>query len=245
MLLDHLYFALNLYGEARGENDPSKRAIAWVIQNHFTKKMGGNSYQAIVLRKSQFSCWKKSDPNHEKLKHPGKDGTPSDKNAWQKCKTITKEVRNASKNKNPIPEVCHYFSGEPKLKWQKNILTYLMCLIFILLSSNEIFAYELKNNQNVSFEKLKEKIKANKICEIKYNSSKTAAIVNINCGSAYYINFKTHQTYTIIANLPNVFPTWMSDTVAHIESPCGTGCSKSIIFIALLLLFLVLCMNTE
>ena len=119
MLLDHLYFALTLYGEARGENDTSKRAIAWVIQNRFTKKMGGNSYQAIVLRKSQFSCWKKSDPNHEKLKHPGKDGTPSDKNAWQKCKTITKEVRNASKDKNPIPEVCHYFSGEPKLKWQK------------------------------------------------------------------------------------------------------------------------------
>lgn len=107
-----------------------------------------------------------------------------------------------------------------------------MCLIFILLSSNEIFAYEQNNSQNVSFEKLKEKIKADKICEIKYNPSKTAAIVNINCGSAYYINFKTQQIYAIIANSPNVFPTWISDTIAHIESPCGTGCSKSVIFIA-------------
>lgn len=105
MLLDHLYFALTLYGEARGEKDTSKRAIAWVIQNRFTKKMGGNSYQAIVLRKNQFSCWKESDPNHKKMRHPGKDGTPSDRNAWQKCKSITEEVRNAPKNKNSLPEV--------------------------------------------------------------------------------------------------------------------------------------------
>lgn len=118
--LDHLYFALTIYGEARGENDASKRAIAWVIQNRFSSIFGGNSYQAVVLRKNQFSCWKKSDPNHEKLKHPGKDGTPSDKKSWQKCKEIMEEIRNAPNNKNPIPEVYHYFSGEPKHKWQKN-----------------------------------------------------------------------------------------------------------------------------
>ena len=116
--LDHLYFALTLYGEARGENDKSKYAIAWIIQNRFVKKRGGNSYQAIVLRKSQFSCWKESDPNHKKLRAPGKDDI-SDKNSWQKCKSIIEEVRNAPKDKNPIPEVYNYFSGEPKLKWQK------------------------------------------------------------------------------------------------------------------------------
>src|SRR5579862_6752526 len=37
--LDHLYFSLTLYGEARGENDAGKRAIAWIIQNRFSKKM--------------------------------------------------------------------------------------------------------------------------------------------------------------------------------------------------------------
>jgi len=120
MSLDSLYFSLTVYGEARGENDASKRAIAWIIQNRSTKKLGGNSYQKIVLRKSQFSCWKESDPNYKKLKHPGKDGTSSDKKAWQKCKIITKEVRNAPKNKNPIPEVYNYFSGKPKLRWQNH-----------------------------------------------------------------------------------------------------------------------------
>lgn len=111
-------------------------------------------------------------------------------------------------------------------------MTCLAYLIFILLSSNEIFAYENKNDQSISFKNLNQKIQKNDICEIKYNSSKTAAIVNIDCGSAYYINFKTQQTYTIIDHAPNIFPAWVSDNIAHIESPCGTGCSKSIIFVA-------------
>lgn len=101
-----------------------------------------------------------------------------------------------------------------------------------MLSSNEIYAFEKQSNQNIPFEKLNKMIQKKDICEIKYNPSKTAAIVNIDCGSAYYINFETSQTYTIIDHWPNVFPTWVSDTVAHIEGPCGTGCSKSIIFVA-------------
>lgn len=117
--LDHLYFALTVYGETRGENDTSKKAIAWVIKNRFEKKMGGKSYKEIVLRKSQFACWKKSDPNYAKLRHPGKDGTPSDKKSWQQCKIIIEEIKNAQKNTNPIPEIYHYFSGKPNRRWQK------------------------------------------------------------------------------------------------------------------------------
>lgn len=115
---------------------------------------------------------------------------------------------------------------------RKNILTYLMCLIFTLLSSNKIFANEQQNYHGISFEVLNQKIQKKDICEIEYNPSKTAAIVNIDCGSAYYINFKSQQTYSIIGHAPNVFPTWVSDTIAHLETPCGTGCSKSLIFIA-------------
>src|SRR5947207_2481725 len=85
---------------------------------------------------------------------------------------------------------------------RKNILTCLAFLIFILLSSNKIFAYEQQNAQSISFEKLNQKIQKNDICEIKYNPSKTAAIVNIDCGSACYINFKTQQIYTIIDHAP-------------------------------------------
>src|ERR1700686_3734438 len=36
--LDHLYYALTVYGEAGAENTASKRAIAWIIRNRATKK---------------------------------------------------------------------------------------------------------------------------------------------------------------------------------------------------------------
>ena len=62
----------------------------------------------------------KGDPNYEKLKHPGKDGTPADKTAWEACKIIMEQVQHADQRKNPLPGVYNYFSGPPKLKWQKN-----------------------------------------------------------------------------------------------------------------------------
>ena len=134
--LDHLYFALTVYGEARGETDTSKRMIAWIIRNRFTKKEGKDPYQKIVLRKSQFACWTKGDPNYEKLKHPGKKDQV-DKAAWEKCKIIFEAVRHANENENPTPHVCHYFSGPPKLKWQEHY-------------------FDLPNVPNFHFVKLKE-----------------------------------------------------------------------------------------
>ena len=119
--LDHLYFILTIYGEARNQPDSTKRAIGWIIRNRL-KKGWGESYREIVLKKDQFSCWKKSDPNFYNLQHPGEDGLP-DKLAWQSCKIIAEEVHNAPDKDNPIPDVCHYFSGDPDVKkhpWEKN-----------------------------------------------------------------------------------------------------------------------------
>jgi hypothetical protein len=99
------------------ENNASKYAIAWIIQNRF-KKTNDNTYQKVVLRKTQFYCRNKKDPNYEKLIHPDKDGSSADKNAWEKVKIIIKDVMHAPKNQNPLPEVYNYFSGKPKKKWQ-------------------------------------------------------------------------------------------------------------------------------
>ena len=125
---DHLFFALTIYGEARSENAASKRAIAWIIRNRFTKKKGEDSYRKIVLRPLQFSCWNKDDPNYKLLQSPGKNGLSAhqkafDKAAWQKCKVTLLEIYNASEKDNPLPGVCHYFSGLPDVKthpWEKN-----------------------------------------------------------------------------------------------------------------------------
>lgn len=125
---DHLFFVLTIYGEARGENAASRRAIGWIIRNRFFKKMGKDSYRKIVLRRLQFVCWNKKDPNYKLLQHPGKNGSSPqqralDKKVWQKCKKTFMEVYNAPEKNNPLPGVCHYFSGSPNLKkhpWEKN-----------------------------------------------------------------------------------------------------------------------------
>ena len=121
---DHLFFVLTVYGEARGENAESRRAIAWVIRNRFSRKKFGVSYRGIVLRPLQFSCWNKNDSNYKLLQSPGKNGKSAyekeaDKQAWQKCKETFKEVFNAPENENPIPQICHYFSGKPQHRWQE------------------------------------------------------------------------------------------------------------------------------
>lgn len=120
--LDHLYYALTVYGEASNQNTASRRAIAWIIRNRLIKKKWGNSYKKIVARPSQFNCWSIKDPNFERLQHPGRDGSLSDKIAWEECKKIITEVHNADEKDNPIPGVCNYFSGEPnpKIPWEKN-----------------------------------------------------------------------------------------------------------------------------
>lgn len=94
----------------------------------------------------------------------------------------------------------------------------------MLSLNNNCFAF--------SFDAIKNKIQKKDICEIDYNPSKTAAIVNIDCGSAIYINFKTKTIQNIVKHWPNIFVNWKSEDIAYLRGPCGTGCSQSIIFIA-------------
>lgn len=100
-----------------------------------------------------------------------------------------------------------------------------MFLGFILLNLNSTcLAY--------SFEEIHKKILEKDICQIDYNPSKTAAIVNVDCGSALYVNFKAQTVHRVVKHWPNIFPSWESDSIVKIKGPCGTGCSQSIIFMA-------------
>jgi hypothetical protein len=83
-----------------------------------------------------------------------------------------------------------------------------------------------------SFNEIQDKIQKKTICEITYNFSKTAAIVNADCGSAIYINFKTKKIQNIIKHWPNVFANWKTDNIIYLQGSCGTGCSQSVIFMA-------------
>jgi hypothetical protein len=117
---------------------------------------------------------------------------------------------------------------------KKIILTCQVFFIFISLNLiNNCYAHAQQNKTSDLFNELAKKIRNHTVCGIEYNPSKTAAIANIDCGSAIYINFKTKQTYTITDHRPGlVFPTWVNNTIVTVESSCGTGCAKDIIFVA-------------
>jgi hypothetical protein len=106
--------------------------------------------------------------------------------------------------------------------------------IFISLSLiNDCYAKSQQSKGESSFNELAKKIHNHTACGIEYNPSKTAAITNIDCGSAIYINFKTKQTFTITNHRPGfIFPAWVSNNIVTLESSCGTGCAKDIIFVA-------------
>lgn len=76
---DILVGALTIYGEARGDTQEGRAAVAHTILNRckarkwWGKDVSGvaedHSISAVCLKPMQFSCWNKSDPNFDKLIH--------------------------------------------------------------------------------------------------------------------------------------------------------------------------------
>jgi len=57
-----------IYGEARGESDEGKKAVANVVRNRLKKKSWyGKSYKEVSLKPKQFSCFNQEDPNYKIL----------------------------------------------------------------------------------------------------------------------------------------------------------------------------------
>jgi N-acetylmuramoyl-L-alanine amidase len=80
---DLTIMARTLYGEARGEPEVGKIAIAWVIRNRAEADLNddgkpdwwGEGIAGVCLRPWQFSCWNSNDPNHKVIVDAGW-GTP-------------------------------------------------------------------------------------------------------------------------------------------------------------------------
>lgn len=58
-----------IWGEARGELDLGKQAIACVVMNRAEKPTwwGGPDARSVCLKPFQFSCWNPNDPNYPLL----------------------------------------------------------------------------------------------------------------------------------------------------------------------------------
>lgn len=64
---DHVA-ARTIYGEARGESDEGKLAVAHVIRNRLAKPTRwGKTAASVCLSAMQFSCWNVNDPNRRLL----------------------------------------------------------------------------------------------------------------------------------------------------------------------------------
>lgn len=57
--------AITILGEARGESETGKSAVAHILVNRMAKKSASMSDTALA--KWQFSCWNKDDPNRKFL----------------------------------------------------------------------------------------------------------------------------------------------------------------------------------
>ena len=87
-----------LYGEARGQNISSKKAVAWIIRNRLNDGGFGRTYKDVVTAPYQFTCWNKliDRVNYDAIQDPA--GT-----AWDDCLSIAREVVSASEIENIIP----------------------------------------------------------------------------------------------------------------------------------------------
>lgn len=86
---------------------------------------------------------------------------------------------------------------------------------------------------NISYRDLMKQVHRHEGYGIQYNPSKSAAIVDTSMSVPVYINFKTKKTYVITSHWPGlVSATWLNDLIALVKGSCGTGCARSIIFIA-------------
>ena len=88
----HMLFAMCIFGEARGETDLARRAVAQVVLNRAThplllfgsKRAAGfdANVRAVILRPNQFSSLNPGDPNYHKLWYPLAHALPQ---VWDRC----------------------------------------------------------------------------------------------------------------------------------------------------------------
>ena len=103
---DDVLGALTVLGEARGESDLGKCAIAHVVLNRM--KRSGKSVADTVLAPWQFSCWNAADPNRlylEETVHKAAANIPT--GLWAACWRAFVEARD-HKTPDPTNGASHY-----------------------------------------------------------------------------------------------------------------------------------------
>ena len=138
---DVIYLAKTLYGEARGQNISSKKAVAWIIRNRLNDGGFGRTYKDVVTAPYQFTCWNKliDRVNYDAIQDPA--GT-----AWDDCLSIAREVVSASEIENIIPMAVNYYSPRAQKQLHKlNPLVYKEKPVFAIESKRVLNPQGIKD----------------------------------------------------------------------------------------------------
>jgi len=99
--------AMLIWGEARGQRDEVKIAVASVVRNRVRhpESAWGKTLRSVILAPYQFSCFNRSDPNRPQLLSPTTHDVPT---AWARCYRAANLVL-AGAALDPSLGADHYF----------------------------------------------------------------------------------------------------------------------------------------
>lgn len=90
-----------VYGEARGETNEGKKAVAWVVKNRSDISKKSIKYEAT--KKGQFCCY---------------SGEMEEKDSKEECEEIAQDVINGYSS-DPTDGATHFYSGNKTPSWAK------------------------------------------------------------------------------------------------------------------------------
>lgn len=104
------WIAMTVWGEARGESQEGKLAVAYVICNRMQQER--RSALQVVLRPFQFSFWNTNDPSRWKMQPSLSDPT------WADCYQAAKDALERTKP-DPTEGCTSYLNPDACTKQQK------------------------------------------------------------------------------------------------------------------------------
>lgn len=112
-----------VWGEARGETDLGKAAVAWVIRNRVMADLHhdgkpdwwGEGVAAVCKKPWQFSCWNPDDPNASKCAKVDVDTDA----VFARCLTIAARVLEGEEP-DPTGGATHYCRFDSWPRWRRD-----------------------------------------------------------------------------------------------------------------------------
>ena len=112
--------ARTIFGEARGESEEGRQAVASVILNRVRmanrggrKHWWGNNIEEVCRKPWQFSCWNPGDPNRAKI-----EAVTSRNKVFANCLVIANEAV-AGRLTDPTGGATHYHEASINPPWAK------------------------------------------------------------------------------------------------------------------------------